>query len=371
MVSRREGRYLRRQEYRNKKKDAINKAFGDFWNICSMETLYKATRKSGNGVRFKGSVQRFEYNILFETRKLSKDLEADEDIREGFVTFMLCEYGKWRKIDAVKFRERVAQKSLCINALIPLMLRGVIKENSASQNNKGITYAHKILREQLKDYYNQHGNIGYILNIDFKHYFESISHEILKGDIRKKLIDKNLIKLCYKLIDAYGDRGLGLGAEICQILAICFSNFIDHYIKQDLQVKWYGRYMDDSYIIAESKEKLREYLQKLKPLYEKFELNIHPRKTIIKDIHHGFVFLKTRYKLTETGKILKRPCTSTISKQRVKLKKQIKSVKNHKSSLNDVASSYVSWRGCMGERDSKRSIYEMDKLLLKLLKEII
>lgn len=371
MVSRREGRYLRRQEKRAQKKDLINKAFGDFWNVCSTEAIYKATRKSGNGVRFKGSVQRFEYNVLFESRTLSKKLEADEDIREGFVTFMLCEYGKWRKINAVKFRERVAQKSLCVNALIPLMLRSVIKENSASQNNRGITYAHKILREQLRSYYKKHGHKGYILNIDFRHYFESLSHEILKGNIRKQLTDNRLIHLCDVLIDAYGDRGLGLGAEICQVLAICFSNYIDHYIKQVLHVEYYGRYMDDSYIIAESKEELLDYLNKLIPLYKQFELQVHPSKTVIKQIHHGFTFLKTRYKLVETGKILRRPCSKALSKERNRLKKQMKAVKERRSALSDVAASYVSWYGCMQGRDAKLSLHSTNKLLLKLLKETI
>lgn len=371
MVSRREGRYIRRKAKRAEHKDDVTQAFNDFWKVCSMESLYKAARKSGNGVRFKGSVQRFEYNILFESRKLNLSLEEDKDIREGFVTFMLCEYGKWRKINAVKFRERVAQKSLCINALIPLMLRGVIKENSASQNNRGVTYAHKILQEQLKDYYKHHGNKGYILSLDFRHYFESLSHDVIKKSIRKEFKDKKLLNLCDMLIDAYGKKGLGLGAEICQVLAICYSNVADHYIKQDLRVKYYGRYMDDSYIIAETKEQLVEYLEKLKPIFEKLELTLHPSKTVIKDIHHGFTFLKTRYKLTKNGKVLKRPCIKAISKERAKLKKQIKAVKSKDSTLEDITASYISWRGCMGERNAKRSIYEMDKLLLKLVKEIL
>ena len=371
MVSRREGRYIRRKAKRAHKEDAISQAFDNFWEVCSMEALYKATRKSGNGVHFKGSVQRFEYNILFESRRLNLYLEENRDIREGFVTFMLCEYGKWRKIHSVKFRERVVQKSLCINALIPLMLRSVIKENSASQNNRGITYAHKIIREQLMDYYKHHGNKGYVLNIDFRHYFESLSHDVLKKIIRKKFKDEKVVNLCDMLIDAYGENGLGLGAEICQILAICYTNVTDHFIKQDLKVKYYGRYMDDSYIIAESKEELYKYLEKLKPLFDMLILTLHPTKTCIKDIHHGFTFLKTRYKLTEGGKILKRPCSKAVSKQRIKLKKQIKAVKSKSSTLEDITTSYISWRGCMGERNAKRSIYEMDKLLVKLVKEIL
>ena len=152
-VSRRERRYIRRQQKRQEKLDAVNKAFAEYSTVTDFVSLYQAARKSARGVRFKHSVQKYEHDILFNSFQLSEDLRNNVDIREGFVTFMLCEYGKWRKIDAVKFRERVAQKSLCINALIPVLLRTILKENSASQKNKGIKYAHETLTKQLKDYY--------------------------------------------------------------------------------------------------------------------------------------------------------------------------------------------------------------------------
>ena len=146
-------------------------------------------------------------------------------------------------------------------SLYPALTHNLILDNYASQKGKGTHFATKRLTKFLTEHYKKYGNKGYVLLVDFKSYFASIPHEIIKENTRKFFKDEKLISLADSFVDAFGDRGLGLGSETSQINAIVHINAIDHYIKEKARIKGYGRYMDDSFIIHESKEFLENLLE--------------------------------------------------------------------------------------------------------------
>ena len=58
---------------------------------------------------------------------------------------------------------------------------------------------------------------------------------------------------------------------MCQVInAIALRSPSDHFVKEVLKIKGYGAYMDDSYLIHESKEYLLECLEKLKAFYKDY-----------------------------------------------------------------------------------------------------
>ena len=79
--------------------------------------------------------------------------------------------------------------------------------------------------------------------------------------------------------------------------------------------------MDDSYLIHYSKQYLVELLEKLKVMYADYGIKLNEKKTCIVPLRQGFTFLKTRFFITDTGKIIKKPCRSSITRERKKLKK--------------------------------------------------
>ena len=47
----------------------------------------------------------------------------------------------------------------------------------------------------------------------------------------------------WNFIQAFGpEKSLGLGSEVSQICAVFFPNKVDHFIKEKLRIKYYGRY---------------------------------------------------------------------------------------------------------------------------------
>lgn len=370
-MSRRQNRYLRRKAKRQAKRDEALKQYDNFEIVAVIDSLYKAANEAAKGVSWKQSVQRYQLNLFSNIAKTREELLAGKDVRKGFIEFYICERGKERFIQSVHFYERVAQKSLCMFSLYPVLTYNIILDNYASQKGKGTHFAIKRLTKFLTEHYKKYGNNGYILLVDFKSYFASIPHDLIKKNFRRYFTDEKIIKLADSFVDAFGDKGLGLGSETSQINAIVHINAIDHYIKEKARIRGYGRYMDDSFLIHESKEYLENLLEKLKKLYAEYGVILNTKKTYITDLKHGFTFLKTRFYLTDSGKIIKKPCREFITRERRKLKRQAKLVQQGVLSFEAVNTSYQSWRGSMKHRNARKTVYSMDLLFNKLFSEHI
>lgn len=367
-MSRRKNRYQRRMAARAAKKENL-KQYDDFKNLISLKSLYKAAKKAACGVSWKASVQRYILTILFRIVHTKKDLLKGKDIRQGFIEFDINERGKTRHIKSVHFNERVVQKSICQNAMNPILLNSVIYDNAASQKGKGTHFSLNRLTEHLHKFYRHYGNKGYVLSVDFKGYFESIPHNVLKENFRKKFTDERIIKLADDFVDAFGERGLGLGSETSQINAVVHIDKIDHYIKEVERIKYYGRYMDDSYIIHRDKGYLEELLYELIDRYAELGVTINRKKTHISDLKHGFTFLKTRFFLTDTGKVIRKPCRDSITAARRKLKKQAKLYRKEILPFEDIKQSYISTRGSWLHKNAYGTIRNMDLLFKQLFKK--
>lgn len=363
---RREQRYQRRKAARAAKRAAKIGKYDDFERVASLNSLYEAAKEASQGIKWKASVQRYNSLLLFNLVSTRADLLAGKDIRRGFICFDICERGKLRHIKSVHFSERVAQKSFCNNVLYPTFTRSLIYDNGASQKGKGTHFALRRLTTHLRRHYRKYGREGGILLIDFSDYFGNANHEALFEIYNKQFTDPRIIELGVSFIAAFGDIGLGLGSETSQINAVMLPNKPDHYAKEVLHIAGYGRFMDDTYCLHNDIEYLHECLDKLREIYAELGIIINEKKTRIVDLKHGFTFLKTRFYITETGRIIKKPCRESITRERRKLKKQARLVEAGVLSFDDVRTSYASWRGSMEHRDAYRTLQSMDRLFNRL-----
>lgn len=380
---RREARYERRKAKRMEKRRRVLERYGDYYGVINRNALSQAAIEATNNVKYKASVKRFMLRRLTNVGELNQKLMYRKDVRKGFICFPLMERGKLRRIMSVHFSERVPQKSLNRNALVPVLTRSLIHDNGASQKNKGTGFAMKRLVTHLRRHYRHHGTEGYVLLIDFKDYFGSIDHERVKQIVREAFDDENIVWLTELFIDAYYEhnvtvkklleaethRGLGLGSEVNQTLAITYPNRLDHFVKEVLGIKGYGRYMDDSYLIHRSKKYLEDCLRKIREICKRLKITLSKKKTTIVKLSHGFRYLKSQIYLTATGKILRKPCHDSIVKERRKLKKQKKLVDSMLMNFSDVRCSYNSWKGSMKNRNARRTVHSMNKLFDRLFIE--
>mgnify|MGYP000824256359 FL=1 len=150
---RKEARYQRRKASRQRRREERLKEYDDFDRVKDANNLITAFKKSKSGVDWKASVQRYEMNLLRNINNTVKALESGENVSQGFIVFWLCERGKLRLIKSVHIWERVIQRSLCTNALVPVLQTGLIYDNGASMEGKGIHFALNRLDAHLHRFY--------------------------------------------------------------------------------------------------------------------------------------------------------------------------------------------------------------------------
>ena len=378
---RHEQRYQRRKAKRLKRKHELNVLYGDYDKAISLTELIKAYFICRTNVRWKSSVQRYGFNLFKNSHRSRKRLSEGADTFKGFYQFEIYERGKRRKIRSIHISERCIEKSLAVNAYVPMLRSSLIYDNSASLRGRGTEYARLRTLKHLRNWYHFHGNKGYVIVGDFTSFFDSIDHDVLLRIIDKHFEDKRFIEFTRKSISHYGDKGLGLGSELNQIYAISVPNELDHYIKTVLRVKHYHRYNDDFYLFCETKEEAARILEDIGIITRSLGIRLSDRKTYITKLSKGFTFLKKRYILTDSGRIITRHSRKNITYERRRLKKFVRLMDEGELTYKMIEQQYQSWRGYLkhtpasSKNYSKRykneykTIKKMDKLFNELFIE--
>lgn len=365
---RHERRYQRRVQQRREKKEQRYSQYNDYNSVFTIPHLKSAYKKSRKGVRWKGSVQKYEANVMINIKQTYDQLHNGTFKSKGFYEFDLNERGKLRHIKSVIINERVVQRCLCDYCLVPLICPSFIYDNAASQKGKGIDFSKRRIVAQMQQFYRKYGNQGYILQFDFSKYFDTMPHKKVMSIIDKFIKDKRLNALTKQLVKDFGDEGLGLGSQVSQVLSLACADDIDHVFKEKMKIRAYGRYMDDGYLISEDKEYLQKCLEVLKRMCEISGIKPNLKKTHITKLSHGFTFLKLKFTLTSTGKVLKRLTHANIVRMRRKLKKLAKRVDEGKMSFKDVTASMQSWIGHTKRTNSYKTLQSMLRLYRDLFK---
>lgn len=366
---RKEVRYQRRVAKRIKKRVEKLQMINDFNSVFSYDNLYRAYKHCRQGVTWKTSVQKYITQAPLEVYKTYNQLQKDRFKSPGFFEFDLFERGKHRHIRSTSIRERVVQNCLCNNCLIPSLQPSFVYDNGASMKNKGYSFAINRITDALHRHYRKHGQDGYILVFDFSKFFDNVSHELVKRIIASNITNEKILKLSNHFIDAFGTKGLGLGSQISQVLALASANRLDHFIKEICRVKGYARYMDDGYLISISKEKLKQCLKAIKAICEELEITINRKKTQIVKLSHGFTWLKVRFFLTKTGKVIRKIYKRSVVKQRQKLKKLRKKLDKGLLEFQDICNSFQSWRAYALNFNAYFTIKNMEALFNNLFSE--
>lgn len=335
--------------------------YDDYGILTDFGNLYEAHRSCRKGKRWKDSVAAYDIRALESTIYLQYLLQTGRYKISKYHCFTVNERGKERNIKSTQYKDRVVQKNLCDNILIPRIAPTFTYSNGASLKDKGTDFTLDCLKEDLRYFYQKHGVNGYILVGDFKGYFDSLPHKLLNGMYEKEFQDRKIISLI-RMIHGSIDGGVGvpLGNQLSQLDALMAASPIDHMVKERLHIKGYSRYMDDFYLIHESKDYLKHCLVEIRKKAEELGLQLNDKKTKIVPVTTGINFLGFHVYLTESGKIVLRVKAKTKSHERQKLRKQKAKVIAGELAYKTVKESYQAWKAHVKRGNTYYVLQEMD-----------
>ncbi len=282
------------------------------------QALFRMMFKKTKGVFWKKSVMAYVFNSPKNIDRLT-----DEMLSGTFHSTaphpVEIDYPKKRTVLATTFKERVYQGYL--NELIyPLMTKSFIYSNMASQTGKGTDKARNLLSKYLWKFYTHHGLDGYILQIDIRHYYQTIPHAIALSLFEEKL-PSELFSAVKEVLDVQYPETFYAGSQMVQILGISYLDKLDHFIKEQLRIRYYIRYQDDFLLLHDSPVYLETCLTEITFFLSRLGLSTHEKKTHIQPIYKPFYFLGFYYTLQNNGKIYMRVNPKSVKHERYILRK--------------------------------------------------
>ena len=124
-------------------------------------------------------------------------------------------------------------------------------------------------------------------------------------------------------------------------------NMIDHYFKEVCRIKAYERYMDDGVAISPDIDDLYLCMDGLKIICEKCGLELNLKKTRVIPLRDYYRWLKTRFIITPTGKVVRKMNKDSTKIVRHKLRAFRGKLDRGEMTLADIRCSVDSYNGHM------------------------
>ena len=222
--------------------------------------------------------------------------------------------GKIRQIFKLDYYPHRIVQWACMLQIQEILLKSFTDDTYSAIPNRGIHLASSRIKTALNE---DMGNMQYCLKIDIKKYYPNIDREVLKQLYRKKFKDEDLLRLLDMIIDSLeGEKGIAIGSLISQWMGNFYLSYLDHWVKEELGIKQYYRYMDDCLIFHNSKEELHNIFHKIeKYLTDNLKLRIKENWQIFPTYVRGVDFVGYRHFKNYT---LLRKSTSTTFKRKMR-----------------------------------------------------
>ena len=346
--------------------------------------LYDGYLRAKKGSSWKPEVQRFEANFLLEIANLQHQITEGTYKSDPPNSFIIRERGRVRLIRGLRMKDRVARHPFCDHVLNPALRPKLIYDNYASLESRGISMARNRFLYFLRRWFREHKtNSGFIMIMDYSGFYDNILHEevigtvgpLLKTETDRRflslLLSDSMVDVSYlsekerklykttkvKILDHYkipadlktGEyfwpKSLNIGDQGSQSLSTFYPTKIDNFVKIVCGVRYYGRYMDDSFIIAETKEELLILLDKIKAIADSIGIFLNPKKTKICKLNAKFRYLQMQYCLTKTGRVIVKINPKRITTMRRKLRKLKKKMTSGDVTYPDIENMFRGWYG--------------------------
>ena len=331
----------------------INNLYNKINDIDVIMDMYdNVVRKN---TKNKNKLAKFEDFYSINVMNIKNVIESKNYTPERYNIFLVKE-PKERVIMSQSIKDKIINHLVAKYFLIDVFDKTLINQNVATRVGRGTHYGLKLFKSYLNSYKNKYKKF-YVLKFDIKKYFFNIDHNIVMNLIENKIKDKKVLNIISNIIDSTNEeyvnnkidklgnnlpiykigKGLPIGNMTSQIIATFYLDELDHYIKYNLKIKCYVRYMDDGVLIHQDKIYLQYCLNKIKKIIVKYKLELN-HKVKIYTSDEEIEFLGFRFILKE----------KIIMKVTNKTKKRFKCKCNNSNETLQSYLGYLKYGSCKG-----------------------
>jgi retron-type reverse transcriptase len=226
-----------------------------FRELTSFSSLRRAAGQAARGKRYQDRVASFLVDVEKEVEMLQQELRQRRYQPGPYRSFEVHD-PKRRAINAPVFRDRVLHHAVC-GALEPVLERVAIADSFACRRGKGAHLAVARVQEFARHH-------PYFLKLDVARFYDSVDHDVLRRALRRLVKDADLLWLLDTIIDHSPEglptgKGMAIGNLTSQHFANLYLSRLDHYVKENLGVRAYARYMDDVILFGPTKDVLWQW----------------------------------------------------------------------------------------------------------------
>lgn len=304
-------------------------------SFVTLDDIYQAYEDCRRKKKRKRGTKEFSRNALFNCCVITDEINERRYKLRPSECFIVS-YPKPREVFCAAFRDRVVQHFV-YNELNPIIEKMLIADTCSCRVGKGTDYAIKRIVRKLRQATDNYTKSVTDMKMDLGGFFMSINRQWLCGLVievinfhyfgkyksillylvpiiitsdftknAKRLVPIERWDILPKHKSLFGSTtGLPIGNITSQLFANFALNRIDHYIKSRHQ--FYVRYVDDMFLIDESKEKLIETRKNVESMLMKQGMRLNNKKSIIQRSEYGISFL---------GVVVK-PHYAILGKQRI------------------------------------------------------
>ena len=348
----------------------------------TLSEIVKASKRACKGVGRKTAAMTWKVERLEKAESLQYLIESGKYHPGHGIPFKIFE-PKMRDILPPLFQDKIWQLNMCRNGVYDDLTRGLIYDSGACVKNRGTEFAIRRMVAALERFYRRYGdNNGVVKHLDVRKFFPSTPHSVSFDTIDRYIKDKSFIPFLYDIFDTFedkrppeviaadpfGKRGTGLGSPISQLVQLAVLTELDQMMVREPGVFAYQRTMDDIMIVTRNvkealnaENKIREYLKsKGLEMTDKGGNN---------KLQKGFYYLKRKFVLTDTGRVIVLPQRQKIEKEKRVLKKQKRNLDAGLITMEEIRQKYECFISGLMILNCQSKIEEIDRFYTVLFRE--
>lgn len=238
--------------------------------MCDLSLIRYAIRKAAQGKTYKHYIRKVLQNEEAYALRIQEML-VNESVKlspNRQITIYDRSCSKERIITVPKFFPDQILHWVVMLVIEPIITKGMYRFNCGSVPTRGGMEAKRYVERALKD-----KKIRYVAKLDISKFFNSVKPKYLMAMFRNKIKDEKVLRLINAILENGGDC-LPIGYYTSQWFSNFFLEGFDHYVKEELKIKKYVRYVDDMVLLDTNKRKLHKAIARMDEYLHKIGLKL-------------------------------------------------------------------------------------------------